>query len=185
VSDDKSHDEGRYGPEEAAWIEPVSRKPLRLRETTTDDELDRELSERLSAVLEMRGLAATPEGWRELALYYLVQKGAPLEFVTDVDLIQGGHDGAAMETFILRAAAAKLKRAGEAKSNVEAAKILANEKGEKRTVGTIEKLLSTSKSAAAQVSPPHWSRAERRMPSELRILRILNRVARRLEEITN
>ena len=84
-------------------------------DTTTDEELERELSERLSAVLEMRGLAATPEGWRELALYYLVQKGAPLEFETDVDLIQGGHDGAAMETFMLRSAAAKLKRSGQAK----------------------------------------------------------------------
>jgi hypothetical protein len=178
-------DEHRYGPEEAAWIEPVSRKPLRLRETTTDEELDGELSERLSAVLKMHGLAATSEGWRELALYYLVQKGAPLEFVADVDLIQGGHDGAAMETFMLRAAAAKLRRSGEAKNNVEAAKILAKEKGEKRTVGTIEKLLSSPKSAAAQASPPQWSRAERRMPSEFRVLRILNRVARRLEEITN
>jgi hypothetical protein len=182
---DDAPDEDRYGPEEAAWIEPLSRKPVRLRETTTDEELDRELSERLSAVLEMRGLAATPEGWRELALYYLVQKGAPLEFVTDVDLIQGGHDGSAMETFILRSAAAKLRRSGQAKSNVEAAKILAKARGEKRTVGTIKKLLSTSKSAAAQASPPQWSRAERRIPSELRVLRVLDIVARRLEEITN
>jgi hypothetical protein len=166
-------------------MEPLSRKPLRLGETTTDEELERELSERLSAVLEMRGLAATPEGWRELALYYLVQEGAPLEFVTDVDLIQGGHDGAAMKTFILRSAAAKLRRSGLAKNNVEAATLLAKVKGEKRTAGTIEKLLSTSKSAAAQASRPQWSRAERRIPSEIRVLRVLDLVARRLEEITN
>jgi hypothetical protein len=185
VSNDKSGDDDRYGPEQAAWVEPLSRQPLRLSEKTTDEQLERELSERLSAVLEMRGLAATPEGWRELALYYLVQKGAPLEFVTDVDLIQGGHDGAAMETFILRSAAAKLRRSGQAKNNVEAAKLLAKEKGEKRTFGTIKKLLSTSKSVAAQVSPPLWSRAERRLPSEFRVLRALDKVARRLEEITN
>jgi hypothetical protein len=180
-----SDDDDRYGPEEAAWIEPVSRKPFRLRDTTTDEELERELSERLSGVLEMLGLAATPEGWRELALYYLVQKGAPLEFVTDVDLIQGGHDGAAMETFILRSWAAKLKRSGQAKNNAEAANILAKKRGEKRTVGTIKKLLSTSKSTGAQLSKPQWSRAERRMPSELRVMRILGKVARRLETITN
>ena len=133
----------------------------------------------------MRGLAATPEGWRELALYYLVQKGAPLEFVTDVDLIQGGHDGAAMEAFILRSWAAKLKRSGQAKNNVEVAKILAKKRGEKRTAGTIKKLLSTTKSTAAQASKPQWSRADRRMPSELRVLRILDKIARRLEIITN
>jgi hypothetical protein len=154
-------------------------------DTTTDEELERELSERLSAVLAMRGLAATPEGWRELALYYLVQKGAPLEFETDVDLIQGGHDGAAMETFMLRSAASKLKRSGQAKTNVGAAKILAKEKDEKRTVGTIKKLLSTAKSAAAQVSKPQWSRVDRGMPSEIRVLQVLDVVARRLEEITN
>jgi hypothetical protein len=185
VSCNKKEDDDVYGPEEAGWIQVLSRKPIRLKETMTDEELDRELSERLSAVLEMRGLAATLEGWRELALYYLVQKGAPLEFVTDVDLIQGGHDGAAMDTFILRDAAAKLKRSGHAKNNVEAAKILAKGRGEKRTVGTIKKLLSTSKSAAAQATSPQWSRAERRMPSEFRVLRVLEKVARRLEEITN
>jgi hypothetical protein len=157
VSDDKSQDDDRYGPEEAAWIEPLSRKPLRLRDTTTDDELERELSERLSAVLEMRGLTATAEGWRELALYYLVQKGAPLAFVTDTDLIQGGHDGAAMETFMLRTAAAKLKRSGLVKNNKEAAKLLAKEKGQKRTAGTIEKLLSTS-------NQPLLRRADRNGP---------------------
>jgi hypothetical protein len=163
----------------------LSRKPIRLKDTTTDEELAHELSERLAAVLEMRSLEPTPEGWRELALYYLVQKGAPLEFITDIDLIQGGHDGAAMDTFVLRAAASKLKRSGQAKNNVEAAKILAKEKGEKRKVGTIIKLLSTSKSTSAQAAPPQWSRAERRMPNEFRVLRILNTVAKRLEEITN
>jgi hypothetical protein len=185
VSNDKSGDDDRYGPEQAAWVEPLSRQPLRLSEKTTDEQLERELSERLSAVLEMRGLAATPEGWRELALYDLVQKGAPLEFVTDVDLIQGGHDGAAMEAFILRSAAAKLRRSGQAKNNVEAAKLLAKEKGEKRTLGTIKKLLSTSKSTAAQRNRPQWSRADRRMPSEIRVLRALHLVARKLEKITN
>jgi hypothetical protein len=51
------------------------------------------------------------------------KRAAPLEFVTDGDLVQDGHDGAATQTFILRDAAAKLKRSGEATSNVEAAKI--------------------------------------------------------------
>ena len=133
----------------------------------------------------MRGLTATPDGWRQLALYCLVQRGAPLEFVTDLDLIQGGHDGAAMETFILRSKAAKLRRSGRAKNNVEAAKLLAKEKRETRTVGTIKKLLSTSKSAAAQASRPQWSRADRRMPSETRVLRVLDLVACKLEKITN
>jgi hypothetical protein len=178
-------DEDRYWSEHAALIEVLSRKPIRLKETTTDQELDRELTERLLAVLEKRGLEATPEGWRDLAFYCLVQKGAPLEFVTDADLVQGGHDGAAMATFILRNEASKLKRSGRAKSNVEAATILAKQKGERRTVGAIKKLLSTSKSAAAQATSPQWSRADRRMPSEFRVLRALEKVARRLEEITN
>jgi hypothetical protein len=185
VRRNNNEDENRFGPEVAACVQVLSQQPMRLKETTTDEELDRELSERLSAVLEMRGLEATPEGWRELALYCLVQRGAPLEFVTDLDLIQGGHDGAAMDTFILRAKAAKLKRSGQAKNNVEAAKIMAKEKGEKRTVGTIKKLLSTSKSAAAQATSPQWSRADRRMPNEFRVLRALDKVARRLEKITN
>jgi hypothetical protein len=185
MNDDDQHGEDRYGPDEPAWLEPLSRGPIRLRETTTDDDLDLELSDRLSAVLEMRGLAATPEGWRELALYYLVQKGAPLEFITDGDLVQGGHDGAAMHTFILRAAAAKLKRSGLAKNNVEAAKILAKRKGETRTCGTIKKLLSSPKSVAARTNSSLWSRADRRMPSEFRMLRILDRVATKLETVTN
>jgi hypothetical protein len=185
VSNDKSGDDDRYGSEQPAWVEPLSRGPLRLSKKTTDEQLERELFERLKAVLEMRGLAASPEGWRELALYYLVQTGAPLEFVTDVDLIQGGPDGAAVDTFILRSAAAKLRRLGRAKNNAEAAILLAREKGEKRAVGTIKKLLSTSKSTAAQRNKPQWSRADRRMPSEIRVLRALNLVARKLEKTTN
>jgi hypothetical protein len=179
------HDEDRYGPEEPAWLEPLSRGPIRLREATTDQELEKEILDRLSAVIEMRGLAATPEGWRDLLFYQLLQKGAPLEFVTDGDLVQGGHYGAAMQTFILRDAAAKLKRSGAAKSNVEAAKILAKRKGETRTSGTIKKLLSNSKSVSAQANSPLWSRAERRIPSEFRMLRILARVATKLEIVTN
>jgi hypothetical protein len=185
MNDDDRYGEDRYGPEEPAWLEPLSRGPIRLRETTTDDDLDRELSDRFSALLEMLGLAATPEGLRDLLFYLLIQKGALLEFVTDGDLVQGGHDGAAMHTFILRHAAAKLKRSGEAKGNVEAAKILAKRKGEARTFGTIKKLLSSPKSAAAQANSPLWSRADRRMPSQFRMLRILDRVATKLEIVTN
>jgi hypothetical protein len=185
VNDDDKYGEDRYGPEVPAWVEPLSRGPIRLREATTDQELEKELLDRLSAVLEMRGLAATPEGLRDLLFYLLIQKGAPLEFVTDGDLVQGGHDGAAMQTFILRDAAAKLKRSGEARTNVKAAKILAKRKGEKRTSGTIKKLLSTSKSKAAQANSPLWSRADRRMPSEFRMLRILDQAATKLGIVTN
>jgi hypothetical protein len=185
VSGDKSQDEQRYGPEEPDWIEPLSREPVRLRETTTDEELDREISERLGAILESRSLAANAAGWRDLALHLLIQKGAPLEFVTDLDLVQGGPDGSALDHFILRSTAKKLKELGQAKDNVEAAKLLAKAKGEKRAWGTINKLLSKPKISPHESRVSLWPRADRRIASEWRVLRILERVANRLEGITN
>jgi hypothetical protein len=78
MNDDDKYGADRHGPEEAAGPAPLSRGPIRLRETTTDDDLDREASDRFFALLEMLGLSPTPEGLRDLLFHLLIQKGAPL-----------------------------------------------------------------------------------------------------------
>ena len=177
----------RYGPEVPGWLEPLSRAPLIIKEDTPDETIERELAERLSAVFESRKMEPNAEGWRELALELLIAQKAPISIIAPVDLIQGGPDGSAMANFILRTEAAKIKNERNLASNAAVAKILAKRPSETRSVGTIKNILIKKKTrdGADPTKSDLWSRADRRLAYEWRVLKILRRVAANLENVTN
>jgi hypothetical protein len=112
----------------------------------------------------------------------LLAPGAPLEVITDTDLMRGGADGAAFRTYALRDRADRLKKTGQARNNVEAAQLLSKEDGQKLAFGTIKKLLSNPNSEAARARAPLEMRWIRRRTSLWRVIRALDRAAIALQK---
>ena len=181
--------DNRYGPEEPSWIEPLSRGPLRIKNDTPRAVLARELTERLEAVLASRGLTASPDGWRDLALQLLIEKSPPIPIVTDVDLMKGGKDGSGMKNFIIRTRLKSLMKQHKLSSIDAAAARLAREAG-MPSKGRIKNIAHASGAKGGKPSKKAtqaevWPRADRRWPFEQRVLALLNKAAAELESVTN
>jgi hypothetical protein len=154
-------------------------KPLRVSSSTTYEELERELSNRLPAFLLQFGLPKTPAGLRDL-MPLLLAPGA-LEIITDTDLMRGGPGGTAFRNMAFRHEADQLKKTGRARTNVEAAIILFNKPGQTLALKTIIKILSNPKSDAARASYPRWVRRRNELT---RVERALKRAIAKLD-LTN
>lgn len=163
------------------WVEPLHREPIRIKNTTTDEELEVDVFERLAAVQNLYRLPSTPAGMRQLLILLVGQPRRLFQFIADVDLMKGGRRGEADSTAELRYKADILKQTGKARTNVEAAKLLSREKGEQRAQGTIKKLLSNPKSKAALSQAPLADRDTRRQPASLRIQRAFEIAVAKLE----
>jgi hypothetical protein len=174
---DKLDDSGQV-----AWLEPLVRKALRVTPSLSDEELDRELFERLFAFMNFRELPANPDGFRKLLLELLVAQKSPLAVIVETDLMKGGPGGAALRTDALRLRAHHLKETGQARNNAEAAQILIKETSQKLTVGTIKKLLSNPDTEAARARAPKEMRWIRRKKSLARVYRALDRVLAKLQK---
>jgi hypothetical protein len=154
---------------------PGLRKRLRILATTTQDELERELSEHLLKSWHFtEGLARL----RELIPLLLLE----LEVITDTDLMKGGRDGAAFRNRALRRQADELLKTGRARNKREAAKILSKAPNQKLELGTIIKLLSVPKSDAARKEAPLEPRSIRRQNDHARVVRALEIAVARLEK---
>jgi hypothetical protein len=163
------------------WVEPLHREPIRIKDTTTDEELEVDVFERLAAVQNLYNLPSTDAGMRQLLMLLVGQPRRLFQFVADVDLMKGGRRGEADSTAELRYNADMLKQTGKARTNVEAAKILSSVKGERRAQGTITKLLSNSRCKAALSQAPLADRDTRRQPATLRLQRALEKAVAKLE----
>ena len=154
---------------------PALRKRLRIHATTTDDELERELSEHL---LKSWRFTESPARLRELMPLLLLE----LEVITDTDLMKGGRDGAAFRNGAIRRQADELMKTGQARNKKEAAKIISKAPNQKLQLGTIIKLLSVPKSDAAWKQAPLEPRSIRRRNDHARVVHALEAAVAKLEK---
>lgn len=160
------------------WARPLTRGPIEVDERTTFDELAKEFSERLDALMKHYQCDATPEGWRRLALRlaldHEIEQGTPaMRVIVPVDRLPEAGGAEPGKNWGL---AARLeKRARDLGSIKAAAKELAKTTG--LSVGRLQNIAADKK--AGRVSKP---RGIQRMPWNQWIAAALETAADRLED---
>jgi hypothetical protein len=182
----------QYDPsegDELPWcVRVLSRPPIELDDSMSDEALASELAERLEALLDADSCDATPEGWQKLAIALALRHEPGLKINTPADRPprKGGREPDASvwgHLLSLNQEIRRLKAAGIKRGVVkQAAKIVRQQLGGKArnapSVARLQNIISESKRGTFR-----FPRFLERIPWGRRIDRALAEATKRLEKI--
>ena len=172
---------------ELPWcVRVLSRPPIKVDNSMSDEALASELAERLKALLEANSCDATPEGWRKLAIALALRHELKINTPADRPPRKGGREPdpsgwlhlMMLNQEIRRITAAGIKRGvGKKAANIVHQK-LGGKARNAPSVARLQNIISKSKRGAFR-----FPRFMERMRWEHRIDRALAEATKRLEKI--